>query len=237
MSEKKPYVICHMLQSVDGKVTGDFLYSADAEKATDVYYDINRTYRADAYACGRITMEGSFVGDFYPDLSAFDGVNVPEGDFAYDKEHGFYAVSFDRKGRLGWKRAIIEDDDPGYGGAHIIEVLCEELVDKRYLAYLRKIGVSYIFGGTTEIDLKMCLEKLIKTFRINTLLLEGGSDINGAFENEDLIDELSLVVAPVCASSESKPLFMNAKGNSFTLKSAEQKEDGVLVLKYLKKDN
>lgn len=230
--ENRPYIICHMLQSIDGKVTGDFLFDPALEAATEIYYEINREYRADAFACGRVTMQGSFTGDFYPDLSAFDGVNVPDGDFAYDKEHGFYAVSFDRKGRVGWTKSIIEDEDPGYGGAHIIEVLCEDLVDKRYLAYLRKIGVSYIFGGKTEIDIPLCLEKLNKTFRIKTLLLEGGSIINGAFENEGLVDELSLVVAPVCASADSKPLFTDGKGFNFTLSSFEQKDCGAVVLKY-----
>ena len=230
--KNRPYIICHMLQSIDGKVTGDFLFKPELSSSTDIYYEINRAYRADAFACGRVTMQGSFTGDFYPDLSFFDGVSVPEGDFAYDKEHGFYAVSFDRKGSVGWKKSIIEDEDPGYGNAHIIEVLCEDLVDKRYLAYLRKIGVSYIFGGKTEIDLSLCLEKLKKLFRIETLLLEGGSIINGAFENEGLIDELSLVVAPVCASAESKPLFMNGKGIDFTLVSSEQKDCGAVVLKY-----
>ena len=234
--KNRPYVICHMLQSIDGKVTGDFLFKPELEAATNVYYKINRKYRADAFACGRVTMQSSFTGDFYPDLSAFDGVSVPEGDFKYDKEHGFYAVSFDRKGSVGWKTAVIEDEDPGYGNAHIIEVLCEDLVDKRYLAYLRKIGVSYIFGGKTEIDLSLCLEKLRSIFRIETLLLEGGSIINGAFENEGLIDELSLVVAPVCASSNSKPLFMNSKGADFTLVSSEVEECGAIVLKYRKEE-
>ena len=107
--KNRPYIICHMLQSIDGKVTGDFLFKPELSSSTDIYYEINRAYRADAFACGRVTMQGSFTGDFYPDLSLFDGVSVPEGDFAYDKEHGFYAVSFDRKGSVGWKKSIIED--------------------------------------------------------------------------------------------------------------------------------
>ena len=53
-----PYVICHMTTSVDGKVTGNLLYPPEAVPATDLYYEINRRYAADAYACGRITMEG-----------------------------------------------------------------------------------------------------------------------------------------------------------------------------------
>ena len=40
----RPYVICHMVTSIDGKVTGDFLYRPECEKATDIYYEINRNY-------------------------------------------------------------------------------------------------------------------------------------------------------------------------------------------------
>lgn len=39
----RPYVICHMVTSLDGKVTGQFLYEPQCEKATEAYYQINDT--------------------------------------------------------------------------------------------------------------------------------------------------------------------------------------------------
>lgn len=65
----------------------------------------------------------------------------------------------------------------------------------------------------------------------DTLLLEGGSIINGAFERAGAVDELSLVVAPVIAGADSKPLFMNSDLMSFELIKAEN-ENGNLVLHY-----
>ena len=59
---KRPYIICHMVMSIDGKVTGDFLYQPECEASTEEYYRINREYQADAFACGSVTMEGSFTG-------------------------------------------------------------------------------------------------------------------------------------------------------------------------------
>ncbi len=53
----KPRVICHMLTSLDGKVTGDFLGRPDVVDAVEEYYRINRELAADAYACGRITIQ------------------------------------------------------------------------------------------------------------------------------------------------------------------------------------
>ena len=46
-----------MLTSIDGKITGEYLSSPVGETLCEEYYRINREYKADAYLCGRITME------------------------------------------------------------------------------------------------------------------------------------------------------------------------------------
>lgn len=228
----RPYVICHMTVSIDGKVTGDFLAAPECEKAIAAYYETNRNYKADAYACGRITMEGSFSGGWHPDLSEYAPVNAKD-DFIPDTLTGFYAVAFDPKGKLGWKsdRIIDPDGDPGYDKAQIIEVLTAQ-ADPKYLGYLKKTGIPYIFAGENEIDVELALEKLKKHFGIGTLLLEGGSVINGYFERAGVIDELSLVSAPV-AAGEGLPLFGNGCFAAFTL--AEVKNlDGTVWTRYVK---
>ncbi len=229
----KPYVICHMTISIDGKVTGDFLSSPESAKAIDIYYQINCEYKADGYACGRVTMQNSFCGNYYPDLSAYN----PEAfaDYISPVLSGFYAVSFDPHGRLGWKTNQISDPDGdvGYDKAQIIEVLTEQ-VDNRYLAYLKSLNISYIFAGKTEIDINLALGKLNDIFGINTLLLEGGSILDGAFAEADAVDELSLVVSPVIADTEDKPLFMKSKMSAFSLANVKQYDSGVMWLNYKK---
>lgn len=229
----RPYIICHMVTSIDGKVTGEFLSSPDSEGAIDIYYEINRAYKADAFACGRVTMEGSFTGGWYPDLGEFEGERIPREDFVADPEAKFFAVSFDRRGRLGWKGAQIVDEDPGYGGAHIIEVLCDDAPDA-YLAYLRSVGVSYIFAGETEMELCVALDKLNRLFGIGKLLLEGGSVINGAFGREDLVDELSLVVSPVTGATEDKPLFAGCAVRAYSLREVKTYDGGVVWMNYVR---
>lgn len=233
MKKKKPYVICHMTTSIDGKVTGSFLNSEQCIDATNEYYRINREHPANAFACGRVTMEESFTKGWYPDLSEFKGIHVEKEDFTSNQHAQRYAVAFDRKGRLGWISSCIEDEDPGYGGAHIIEVLTKEAPEE-YLAYLQKIGVSYLFAGETEIDLETALKKLYSIFSIDTLLIEGGSIINGAFERADLIDELCLVQAPVIADAASKPLFDNSVLSEYVLTDTQVISKQVLVLRYIK---
>ncbi len=226
----RPHIVCHMVMSIDGKVTGDFLYSEAGLAAAEIYYEINRQYKADAFACGRVTMEGSFTGGFYPDISAETMTTVPHEDYVAAPSAGYYAVAFDRSGRLGWTQSCIHDEDPGYDNAHIIEILTENVQDA-YLSYLRRIGVSYLFAQ----DLETALCKLRKQFGIRTLLLEGGSILNGAFAAENCIDELSLVVAPIVGNTEDKPLFMKSIQSGFVLHETKTYAGGILWLNYRKK--
>ena len=231
----RPHIICHMVTSIDGKVTGEFLSRPECEKATDIYYELNREYNkngANGFICGRVTMESSFTGGWYPDLTRYEHVKNKD-DFIPDNLSGFYAVSFDPKGKLGWKSNKIIDEDPGYGDAQIIEVLTEQ-ADSRYLAYLQSMYIPYIFAGKTEIDVKIALEKLKNLMDINCLLLEGGSIVNGYFQRADVIDELSLVVAPIVADTEDKPLFMDSTLSEFKLKEIKQYDD-VAWMNYIRK--
>ena len=229
----RPYVICHMTTSIDGKVTGEFLSRPNHGGASELYYQINRDYKADAYACGRVTMEGSFTGGWYPDLSGFEPVYSPI-DYLVDELTGFYAVAFDPHGRLGWKsnRIIDVDEDPGYDKAQIIEVFTHD-VDTRYLTYLQSMGIPYIFAGDTEMDVEEALFKLKSYFGIQTLLLEGGSILDGAFQRAGVVDELSLVVDPVVGGSTDKPLFMSSVVEEYRLAEVKN-HDGILWLNYKK---
>ncbi len=228
----RPYIICHMLISIDGKVTGDFLTLPEVAKASELYYHINRDYKAEGYACGRVTMQGSFAGTDYPDLSNYDCV-TDKADFIVNDLNGFYAVAFDPHGRIGWtsNRIIDPDKDPGYDNAQIIEVLTEQ-VDERYLGYLKSLNIPYIFAGKAEINVELALTKLKNIFSINTLLLEGGSILDGAFMEANAVDELSLVMCPVIANTEDKPLFMKSSVSEFKLAEIKQFDDGVLWLNY-----
>ena len=232
-SMKQPYIICHMVTSIDGKVTGDFLSSPACEAATEVYYEINRAYKAQGacgFICGRITMEQSFTGGWYPDLSKYRPAKKEPYLPDALQMTGFYAVAFDPKGKLGWRSAFIEDSDPGYDKVQIIEVLTEQ-ADERYLAYLQELGIPYLFAGKTEINVKDALERLYQHFGIHLLLLEGGSVINGHFLRADCVDELSLVQAPLVADASDKPLFANGIPRRFSLASVENHQS-VPVIRY-----
>ena len=237
---KKPYIICHMTMSMDGKVTGDFLTKEAGISACEIYYDINRKLKCNGFICGRVTMESSFTQGYFPDLSDYEpGCYSIDHKADYilnsDAMTGFYAVAFDPKGKLGWKsnKIIDLDKDPGYDGAQIIEVLTEQ-VDERYLGYLKSLNIPYIFAGKTEIDVDLALFKLKNLAGCETLLLEGGSIINGSFQRADAIDELSLVVASIVADKDDKPLFTDSTISYYELIKIENIK-GTLILNYKRK--
>ena len=72
---------------------------------------------------------------------------------------------------------------------------------------------------------------------MDELLLEGGSVINGAFEHAGLVDELSLVMVPVIAGADSKPLFEDSVLTDFVMKEAVALEGGAQWLRFVKKNN
>ena len=98
------------------------------------------------------------------------------------------AVAIDPSGKLHYGQDHAAGD-------HVIAVVGEQVPDG-YLRELREDGVSYLFAGPDGRDLARALATLSRDFGLETLLLEGGGRINGAFLNAGLIDEVSVLVYP-----------------------------------------
>jgi riboflavin biosynthesis pyrimidine reductase len=114
-----------------------------------------------------------------------------------------------------------------------------EKVPAGYLAHLRSKNVSYLFGGKEELDLAVVLEKLLRLFGIRTLRIDGGGHVNGSFLKAGLIDEFSLVLAPVADGTIGAPTvfeaergYENRAATHFTLKSVERIYDDFLWIRY-----
>ncbi|KUP25930.1 RibD family protein [Paenibacillus sp. DMB5] len=236
---KRPYVICHMLTSLDGKINGDYLKMKRAIYFAEEYEKIHESYGCNAWMCGRITMEEHFTLGHQLDLQ-YEGIPpIPRTDYIGNEDAQSYAIAVDPSGKLGWKENFIASWNEYRKEDHIIEILTEQVPDS-YLTYLKDLGISYIFGGKENLDFIVVVEKLKNLFSIDKLMLEGGGYLNGAFLNEGLVDELSLIVAPIAeASSNSVTLFetssfiTNQHPVNFNLKEVEKLDDGGLLLKYV----
>lgn len=221
----RPYVICHMVPSVDGRIV-----TARWGLSPGVLAEYERTagtFDADAWMIGRISMEPYAGRARVPTRRA--ARSIPRTDFVARRDAESYAIALDPSGKLRWKSNTIDDE-------HVITILTEAVSDD-YLAFLQARGVSYLFGGRTEVNLARVLEKLRKEFGIKRLLLEGGGKINGSFLAAGLIDELSVLVAPIADSSVGTPSLFDASEGKATarhlkLLSSEKRRGDLLWLRY-----
>ncbi len=154
----------------------------------------------DAWIIGRISME-PYAGKA-PVPERPGRARIPRTDFVARADAPSYAIAIDPGGRLRWEAGSLD-------GEHVVTVLTERVPD-HYLAFLREQGVSYLFGGRDRIELKLALRKLRTRLGIRRLLLEGGGKINGSFLAAGLIDELSILIAPVADGGMGTPTLFDA---------------------------
>lgn len=235
----RPYIICHMLTTLDGIISGPAFGSPEAAALAGHYQKLHQLYRADATIYGKTTVEEVFTKGRRPELSSFPEDPLPREDHIADPAAAQYLIAVDPAGELGWTGSVVQGRGPSYDGAHIITVLREDVSD-RYLAYLRHLGISYLFGGAHEIRFSEVCAKLHRYFGIEKLLLQGGGLLNGSFAVEDLIDELSLLIVPAADCGSGQPsLFEGMPGLSvsprrFVRKDIQVLEHSGLALQYVR---
>ena len=221
---ERPYVICHMLPSIDGRIV---IRDWKLDHAMREYERTAATFDADAWIIGRISMEPYAGKARVP--ARRNRERIPREDFVAEHDASSYAIAIDPSGKLRWSASDID-------GEHVIAILTESVTD-RYLAFLQSKGVSYLFGGKSRIDLAKVLQKLRSRFGIKKLLLEGGGKINGTFLAANLIDELSILVAPIADGSVGTPSLFDvddqrAPARNLKLVSMEKRTGGIVWLRY-----
>jgi len=215
-----------MVPSVDGRIVTSGWKLSPKELAE--YEKTAATFDADAWLIGRVSME-PYAGKAKVPARKPGAAAIARTDFIAREGAESYAVALDPSGKLTWRAGDID-------GEAVITVLSEAVSDD-YLAFLQRRGVSYLFGGAKELDLPLVLEKLRSLFGIKTLLLEGGGKINGTFLDAGLIDELSLVYAPVADGSVGTPSLFDsdkARGPARRLRllSVEKRRSHMLWVRY-----
>lgn len=233
----RPYIICHILSALDGKIAGTFAETKTAQAASEEYARIRLAYQAEAWLYGTTTTK-EFTQYKKPVLEPVCE-EVPEGDYIAETDLRFYYISLDTAGEIGWESGSFQK--PGRPDAHVIEILTKE-TPVAYRAYLRKKGVSYIIAGDTSLDCKVATEKLKRLFMIDTILICGGGTVNWTFIQQGVVDELSLILAPAADGDPSTPtvfekseLLAATMPVEFQLKNVEQLKDSGVRLTYIVK--
>lgn len=198
---KRLFVVCHMLASLDGKIDGAFFGAPETAPALKAYGELRGYYGCQATLYGTTTMLGGYADGPAPKLTHTNSL-ITKDDFVNPdgKALGNFIISVDPKGELCFSSHILEKK--GRPAAHLIEALTEQ-VSPAYLAYLQKLGISYVFAGKSRLDCALLLKKLSTLFDIDRLMIAGGGLINWSFLQDGMIDEFSLVIAPVADGSTS----------------------------------
>lgn len=226
----QPYVICHMMSSLDGHALTDGWDRAFKKAAGDLYEKLAQTFEFDAWICGRVTMQEIAHDDGYP--KGLAKAPIARTHHFVERNAETYAISIDPHGKVAWKKNEAL-------GSHVVEVLTEDVADD-YLAYLQSVGVSYIFAGKSDIDLKQVIEILGKELGCKRLIVEGGPHVSGSFVNVGLVDEVSVLILPLVDGRGEHPASFEVSADAWkqpahlTLSSAEVQEGGAVWLRYKK---
>ncbi len=235
----RPRVICHMLMSLDGKIDGRYFALPETRPGLRKYGELRGFYGCPATIYGTTTVaEGYADGTVFVSDPPDKGESVPRKDYVGERGAENFIVAMDPEGTLKWSGNYVEKK--GRPKAHVIEALTER-ASASYIAYLKNLGVSYVFAGKRQIDCGLLLHKLKELFGIESVLLAGGGITNWAFAAQGLVDELSVVLVPAAdGDSEAASLFEAGKlspviPKAFSLKAVEVIENDTLWLRYILK--
>lgn len=230
----RPYIICHMVTSIDGRLHPSRFTPAakgvSAEALSEHYETVAERFEAEGWIVGRKTMSEIAKGS---PRSIAGAPSLPRESYVGSRNGRNLAIAVAPSGRVHFGGDGIGDD-------HAVAVL-GELVSDAYLAELREDGVSYVFAGPTGHDLPKAMEQLASVFGVKKLLLEGGGTINGAFLHHRLIDEFSTLISPAVdgvAGSDSIVDYRGPQGErpgagqALRLISCEMLEGGMVWLRH-----
>lgn len=233
----KPYVIIHTHTAIDGNI--DVMDLREFEEASRQYQELyldseKQQFEVQGYLNGKTSTEDNITYYKKPQLDE-NAASVPEGDYVADSDAPMYYLSIDPRGELAF-----EENTYGYGDvpSHIIEVLTEQ-ASNAYKDFLRKKKISYIIAGKDQIDYEVMLDKFYNLFKIKRMLVVGGGIINWSFVQNDLVDEISVILAPIANGDPNghrfftaKEPYSNIKETAFQLKSVTELEHGTLWIRY-----
>ena len=178
---KKPYIVCHMMTSLDGRI--DCAMTAQLPGVDD-YYRALGALQVPTTVSGRVTaqLEMALPGDF----QAKDSTPVGKEAFSRKTDAPGYEVVADTHGKLLWPDAGQEEKP--------LLILTSEQVPQEYLTYLDGRNISWLATGKERIDLARATEILATEFGVERMAVVGGSAINTSFLDAGLLDEVSILV-------------------------------------------
>ena len=221
---KKPYIVCHMMTSVDGRIDCEMTGKL---KGVDDYYVTLDELNIPTTVSGRVTaeLELALPGKF----EAKENTPYGKSGFSKKAEATGYEVIVDTKGTLLWP------DAAGMEKPYLI--IMSEQVSAEYLAYLDQKNISWIVSGKEHTDLVEASRILAEEFGVERMGIVGGPTINTAFLNAGLLDEVSILIGlGIDGRGGMPPVFnglpMEKEPIALNLKDTKVFDSGAVWLRY-----
>jgi 2,5-diamino-6-(ribosylamino)-4(3H)-pyrimidinone 5'-phosphate reductase len=214
-----PRVVYHVEASLDGRT--DYI-------APDIgrYYRLAANFGEDAAVTGADTV---LRAPQTPDA------DLPEPPVSPDPPGGALMVVTDSRGRVhvwNWLRSQTD-----YW--RDVVALCSQSTPAEHLRELQAKQVDHLVAGHDRVDLRAALEWLNDRHGVETLRIDSGGALAGAFLRAGLVDEVSLLVEPLLVGGTSARSFFRAPDLSgpsglvrLELLTVERFNDDVLWLRY-----
>ncbi|MCH4131208.1 MAG: dihydrofolate reductase family protein [Lactiplantibacillus sp.] len=219
----KPYIICHMMTSVDGRI--DCNMTAQLRGVED-YNASLAALDAPSRLSGRITGQLELAAGPF---KATNAQAIGHEAFQKNREAAGYEIVVDTHGTLRWH------DDRNASRPHLLIVSTS--APQEYVDYLDSKHISWIATGDTKIDLKRAMAVVADEFNVRRLAVVGGGHIDGSMLEAGLIDEVSLLIgAGVDGRAGQTAVFDGLTKSdqpiSLHLKSVQQFDSDAVWLKY-----
>ena len=156
---ERPYIVCHMLQSIDGKISGNFFNFESTLNLALIYQQMAKEYNGDAIVYGSVTLVERYGDSKTLDLTSFSKEIVEKKDFIHHGLEKSWVIAIDPHGEIGWSSEVLKDSRLKNKG--VITVVSDS-VSADYLAYLQSLNVSYLIGGqANNFNLKEIIRELL----------------------------------------------------------------------------
>jgi 2,5-diamino-6-(ribosylamino)-4(3H)-pyrimidinone 5'-phosphate reductase len=253
-----PKIVIFNCTSLDGRMDGGV-----GQTDMGLYYQLASCWKVDAMLSGSNTMLAAFSG------AAFSGAAFGEDDFGKDDfgKDDFGEATSPEQSRPSSATSAGENEDETqelhplatpylvvvdsrgriHNWAQIqaqpfwrqVIVLCACATPLPYREELARHNVACIIAGEERVDLRQALEILYAEYGVRTLRVDSGGALNGALLRAGLVDEVSVLIAPVLVGGESpQSMFVapdvTSPEQAIPLKLAycEQVGDGRIWLRY-----
>ena len=221
---KKPYIICHMMTSLDGRI--DCAMTSLLPGVEDYYATLD-ALNVPTTVSGRVTAELEMAepGVF----ETHDATPFGKESFSKKADADGYEIVVDTHGKLLWPNA------DGMEKPYLI--ITSENTAKEYLRYLDEQNISWIACGNEKVDLARAMEILAQEFDVQRVGIVGGAAINTAFLDAGQLDEISILIGAGIDGRAEMPSVFDGRTMSFplthlTLTDVKKFDSGAVWLRY-----